>query len=152
ISQGSLPPGLTLTKGPLLSGTPTQAGAFSFTVQVTDSSTPQPQVFAQTLVADVLPKPKSVNSGFFAMHVTSQNDPWPTNLGLHFASWRSLSGTVDWYEINPAEGVYNWSGLDVWLNKAATNGQSVMYTLYRTPQWASSDPSIACTGGITGVC
>ncbi|MEU7617492.1 fibronectin type III domain-containing protein [Micromonospora rifamycinica] len=40
VSTGSLPPGLTLnpTTG-LLSGTPTQAGGFPFTVQVTDAST-----------------------------------------------------------------------------------------------------------------
>ncbi|MGW0503167.1 fibronectin type III domain-containing protein [Micromonospora sp. NPDC003241] len=38
VSSGSLPPGLTLAPGTgLLSGTPTQAGTFSFTVRVTDS-------------------------------------------------------------------------------------------------------------------
>ncbi len=36
--SGSLPPGLTLTSGGLLSGNPTAAGSFPFTVKVTDSS------------------------------------------------------------------------------------------------------------------
>ncbi len=36
--RGTLPPGLTLTPGGLLSGTPTTFGSFGFTVQVTDSA------------------------------------------------------------------------------------------------------------------
>lgn len=40
ISAGALPAGLTLTSGGVLSGTPTAAGTGTFTVQVTDSSTP----------------------------------------------------------------------------------------------------------------
>lgn len=36
---GSLPPGLTLSPGGMLSGTPTAAGSFSFSVTATDSST-----------------------------------------------------------------------------------------------------------------
>lgn len=46
VIAGSLPPGLTLTPSPspsltaVISGTPTQAGTFSFTVMLTDSSTP----------------------------------------------------------------------------------------------------------------
>jgi hypothetical protein len=37
-STGTLPPGLTLTSGGLLSGTPTTAGRYTFTVTATDSS------------------------------------------------------------------------------------------------------------------
>ena len=39
VSAGALPAGLNLSTAGLLSGTPTTAGAFSFTVQATDSST-----------------------------------------------------------------------------------------------------------------
>jgi len=39
--SGSLPAGLTLSSAGLISGTPTAAGVFDFTVQVTDSSNPQ---------------------------------------------------------------------------------------------------------------
>ncbi|HKQ57603.1 MAG TPA: putative Ig domain-containing protein, partial [Candidatus Eisenbacteria bacterium] len=38
VTVGSLPPGLTLTPAGLLSGTPTTAGPFSFTVEVTDAN------------------------------------------------------------------------------------------------------------------
>ncbi|MGI8782699.1 MAG: IPTL-CTERM sorting domain-containing protein [Acidobacteriota bacterium] len=38
VIAGSLPPGLTLAPGGLLSGTPTTAGSFTFTVRATDSA------------------------------------------------------------------------------------------------------------------
>ena len=37
VTSGSLPPGLTLSTAGILSGTPTQTGLFSFTIQVADS-------------------------------------------------------------------------------------------------------------------
>ena len=38
VKSGSWPAGLSLSSGGMLSGTPTQVGSFSFTIQVTDSS------------------------------------------------------------------------------------------------------------------
>jgi hypothetical protein len=40
VASGTLPPGLTLSSAGVLSGTPTTAGSFTFTVQVTDSDSP----------------------------------------------------------------------------------------------------------------
>ena len=40
VSAGSLPPGLTLASDGSITGTPTQVGAFTFTLQVVDSSEP----------------------------------------------------------------------------------------------------------------
>ena len=44
ISTGSLPTGLTLSSGGLISGSPTAAGSSTFTIQVTDSATTVPAV------------------------------------------------------------------------------------------------------------
>src|SRR5439155_27129617 len=38
LASGSLPPGLTLSAGGVVSGTPTSLGTFSFTVRLTDST------------------------------------------------------------------------------------------------------------------
>jgi hypothetical protein len=43
-TSSSPPPGLTMSSAGVLSGTPTTAGTFPFTVQVNDSTTPTPQV------------------------------------------------------------------------------------------------------------
>ncbi len=44
LTTGTLPPGLSLASNGVISGTPTLAGLYTFTVQVTDSSKPNPQV------------------------------------------------------------------------------------------------------------
>jgi hypothetical protein len=53
-SAGTLPPGLTLSSSGMISGTPTNAGTFAFTVQVTDSSSPH-MTATQALTITVAP-------------------------------------------------------------------------------------------------
>ena len=56
LASGSLPAGLSLSTNGTVSGTPTSAGQFSFTVQVTDSSSPvqnATKTFAITMSASV---------------------------------------------------------------------------------------------------
>jgi hypothetical protein len=84
---------------------------------------------------------------FFAMHVLSTQDPWPSTVGVQFSSWRSVGSKVTWSDINTSSGVYNWTQLDNLLAIAAQNGQSVMYTFYDTPTWASSCPTCVCNQG-----
>ena len=53
VSAGELPPPLMLSPGGVISGTPTAAGIFNFTVQATDSGTP-PQIAYQPLSIQIL--------------------------------------------------------------------------------------------------
>jgi len=92
-----------------------------------------------------------ISPEFFAMHVLSTQDPWPTTVGVQFSSWRSVSSEVTWSNLNPAPGVYDWSHLDLLLSMAAQNGQSVLYTFYYTPTWASSCPTCTCNQGNQGL-
>ncbi len=64
-SSGTLPPGLTLSSAGIISGTPTTAGSFSFTVQVTDSpSATDTQPLSLTVSASPpAPSPSSANAG-----------------------------------------------------------------------------------------
>ncbi|MFQ5778449.1 MAG: Ig domain-containing protein [Terriglobia bacterium] len=54
--SGPLPPGLTLSSGGVILGTPTSAGTFGFTAQVTDSGSPQ-QTASQALSLEVTDGP-----------------------------------------------------------------------------------------------
>jgi hypothetical protein len=57
ITSGTLPTGLTLSTSGVISGTPTQTGSFTFTVQVQDSeTTPQTATQSLTLVVNDLLK------------------------------------------------------------------------------------------------
>ena len=57
ITTGAIAPGLTLSAGGTISGTPTTAGAFTFTVQATDSnSTKATQTFTISILPPALPQ------------------------------------------------------------------------------------------------
>jgi hypothetical protein len=87
-----------------------------------------------------------ISPEFFSMHTFSQFH-WPPTVGVPFSSWRSLSAPLKWSDINTAPGVYNWTELDSWRGTVGQNGQSLLYTLYYTPSWASSCPTCSCLTG-----
>ena len=97
-------------------------------------------LIASTAAAQISPE-------FFGMHSSSY--PWPTNAGVPFSSWRSVSSVVKWSDINTAPGVYDWTRLDILLANTATYGQSALYTVYYTPSWASQCPTCKCNAGVT---
>jgi len=88
-----------------------------------------------------------ISPQFFAMHINRNTDPWPSTVGVQFSSWRSVASEVKWSDINTAPGVYDWTNLDKWLSFTAANGQTVLYTFYFTPSWASQCPSCTCNSG-----
>jgi len=88
-----------------------------------------------------------ISPEFFALHTLSTQDPWPSTVDVQFSSWRSVSSKVTWADINTSQGVYDWSHLDHLLALAQQNGQSVLYTFYYTPTWASACPTCTCNQG-----
>ena len=54
---------------------------------------------------------------------------------------------MDWADINPAPGQYNFAPLNSFLQKALSSGKQVVYTFGRPPQWASTKPSAASPYG-----
>ncbi len=102
-----------------------------------------------------------VSSHYFGMHLNSTNAPWPFfDVGgaqdpLPFGSQRLWAAGVPWAFINTGQGVYDWTGapenMDTWMSDAQAHpGLDTLYTLARTPTWASSQPSdTSCVGGST---
>jgi hypothetical protein len=76
-------------------------------------------------------------------------EPWPT---IPFGSLRLWDSNTFWYQLNPSDGVYDWSVLDAWLAKAYTGHQQVLYTLGYTPAWASSNPNDTSCIDLPGTC
>jgi polysaccharide biosynthesis protein PslG len=67
------------------------------------------------------------------------SNPWPE---VPIGSMRLWDTGTGWAEINTADGVYDWTLFDEWLDDAQKfNVPEVMYTFGRTPQWASSNPN-----------
>ena len=94
--------------------------------------------------------------GFTENNTAKSNFP-TVNFGMQ-RFWDSPP--LQWPSINTASGVFDFSTLDTVLARAYTNGvMQTMYTLARTPPWASSAPSdMACnyttanSGGGGGEC
>lgn len=64
VTSGALPAGLSLSSGGVLSGTPTVAGSFSFTVTATDSASHTgSQAYTLTVAANIVVSPSSVGNG-----------------------------------------------------------------------------------------
>jgi outer membrane autotransporter protein len=60
LQSGTLPPGLTLSSGGVISGTPTQRGGYGFTVRSTDATTPTAQFTDRGYSGTVNPAPLSI--------------------------------------------------------------------------------------------
>jgi hypothetical protein len=95
----------------------------------------------------------TIASAFFGMSVNRSDDPWPSTLGVPFASWRTLgSAGVIWAEMNPSPNVYDFSQFDAFLAEAQAGGQDVMFTAYATPSWDSSRGSACVSAGSPAGC
>jgi len=89
-----------------------------------------------------------VGPNFFGMHMNGgviNAEPWPVD---SFGTIRLWDSAVPWALINTSNGVYDWSGLDIWMNHAQQHSVNILYAFGRTPRWASSKPTdTTCANG-----
>lgn len=84
-----------------------------------------PQYFGMDIFLNVLPPNPAA--------------PWPS---FSFGSLRLWDDGTNWQDTNTADGVYNFSKLDAWLQIAQQHGiTDILYTFGKTPSWASSNPN-----------
>ncbi len=161
LASGTLPAGLSVQSAGSLAGTTTQAGQSSLSIQVADSSSPV-MVTAQPFTLTVNSSTGNGGAmnaalfGFTENNTSASNFPTVT-FGLQ-RFWDSPP--LQWPSLNTASGVFDFSALDTALATAYTGSvMQSMYTLARTPPWATSAPSdTACnyttakSGGGNGEC
>src|SRR6266851_4988309 len=162
LTSGTLPAGITLQSSGSLSGTPSKSGQSTFTLQVTDSSSSQ-----ETATGSFTLNVNSSTGGggslppatlFGFTDTSTQTKNFPTvNYGMQ-RFWDSPP--LQWPSINTASGVFDFTNLDSELATGYSNGvMEGMYTLARTPPWATSNPAdtschyvTATSGGGAGEC
>ena len=88
---------------------------------------------------------------YFGMHLNSYNAPWPF---FNFGAQRLWAAGVSWPQIEATQGSFDWTLLDEWFADPAQNGTSVdfLYTLARTPSWASQFPNDTTCSTAPGEC
>jgi polysaccharide biosynthesis protein PslG len=83
-------------------------------------------------------KPQPVPPRFFGMS-THWFQPWPE---LQFSELRLWGTQTSWADLNPSDGVYDWTVLDQWIASGQQHGvDQFILTLAMTPPWASSNPT-----------
>jgi hypothetical protein len=125
VTMGTLPAGLALSSSGMLSGTPTTAGAFSFTVTVTDAATPTHHTAAASFTITVNPQLAITTTGTLtstgeagsvypttALSETGGVGPFNWTIisglpgGLTLSSTGSISGTIS---ASAAPGNFNFT-------------------------------------------
>jgi hypothetical protein len=86
-------------------------------------------------------------AGYYGMHVLHlpYGTAWPAT---KFGTWRLWDAGVDWKQLEPAAGVYNWTTLDTYMALAKQKQIDVLLELGQTPQWASARPNDTGQGAI----
>ncbi len=108
-----------------------------------DSAQTQDLYVCATACGSAGPYPDSSGLGASPMFGFTENGTsasnWPTvSYGMQ-RFWDSPP--LQWPSINTAPGVFDFSSLDTLLAQAYSNGvMTDMYTLARTPPWATSNP------------
>ncbi|MFZ0817878.1 MAG: hypothetical protein WAM78_20305 [Candidatus Sulfotelmatobacter sp.] len=85
--------------------------------------------------------PPSIPNTFFGMHVNRSVTgvfPYPT---IPFGSYRTLDSSVLWSELETSAGTYDFTRLNARLAAAQAAGVDVVYTIYNTPSFHSSNPT-----------
>ena len=94
VIAGSLPPGLSLASSGSLTGTPTQAGSFSFYVEAVDAATPTPARTQVKFLIDISTK-LTVTTG--SLPPATRGTPYSVQLtatGGSVSSWTVQTGTL----------------------------------------------------------
>ena len=79
-----------------------------------------------------------LSNTFFGMHLLSLASPIPSTMAGTGRIWDSAS--AQWPNINTANGTFVWTNLDAVLADYEAAGiNDILYTLWRVPNWASSN-------------
>jgi hypothetical protein len=85
------------------------------------------------------PSPSPIPASLFGLTVLDFNELSPS---MRFGTTRSWDAypKLDWSDANPSYGTYNFTYLDKFIALNRARGTQMIYTLGRTPRWASSRP------------
>lgn len=87
----------------------------------------------------------AITPQFWGMHTLSPWRHWPA---VPFGSLRPAG--LSWGAVEPQRGVFNWQGVDSWVQRAQEKHVQLVYLFLNTPQWASTRPNEKCNRGYNG--
>lgn len=94
--------------------------------------------------------PSPISGEYFGLHIhhldvpyKEGNSSWPF---LAFGSWRLQGAYVNWLDLEPQKGQWNFRRLDKYVEDASKHNVDLLLTLGKTPTWASARPGEPCDG------
>lgn len=88
------------------------------------------------------PTPIAVRDEFFGMSVMlRRNDVLPGLTATTVRSHDLGNGKGRWQKIEISPGVFDWSDVDLWVDKHHAAGREFIFTLFGTPRFYSARPS-----------
>ena len=85
----------------------------------------------------LIPSREPIPDSYFGMTLHNYKGTWPS---IPIASLRTWDTAVNWADIQPTPNTYVWSNLDALIGLAQKRGVDLVFTLGRTPEWASANP------------
>ena len=137
----SAPAYVTVTPSTLIVPAGQNTATFSFTGVAAGVSTISASATGYgTASAQVTTTIPTIQASFFGLTVQNFENLAPS---MPFGTTRSWDAypDFDWADANPAPGVYDFTHLDQFIAINQARGADIIYTLGRTPQWASSQPN-----------
>jgi len=87
---------------------------------------------------------------YFGLHIHHLDVPYKAGASswpfVPFGAWRLFGAYVQWNDLEPQKGQWNFQRLDRYVDEAGRNNIELLFTLGRTPQWASARPDEECKG------
>lgn len=113
----------------------------SYTVYTDDDlHTYPPAATPKSTIVGVYQGSRQTQESYFGLHVQ-----FPYNIPIAidrvpFYSARShdSSNGMQWFKLNPSNGVFNWTNSDAWVDEMYAQGKPVLFLLGFTPNWASA--------------
>jgi Putative Ig domain/Galactose oxidase, central domain len=116
LSSGSLPTGVNLNSNGILSGTPTASGAYTFALNLADSSSPQKVLTSGNLTMNVVPPPPT-NAAPGPQSYSSANLIWESSLASDVIAYNIYRASVSGgpytkvASVNPSTNSYSDSNV-----------------------------------------
>ena len=117
------------------------ASASNFTYYTSgDLHTYPPAATPLSTIASVFSGSRQITPDFFGMHVqqVANISEAIQKVPFSIARCHDSSNGTRWHNLNPSNGVFDWTNSDAWVNAMYAAGKDICFLLGFTPDWAAA--------------
>lgn len=93
-------------------------------------------------VRQLTTSPVTVDPSFFGMGIQNRRNDAVGDISFYSIRSHDIEGAKSfWFRMEPSDNTWDFSGVDDWVNAHYQAGRDLVFVLYGTPTWASSNPT-----------